>query len=135
MTHVTFNVSHVTCHVSRVTCHVSLFSFFFSSSFFFDHPLPMQFILRPLVGPQVNYHLTFTFYRSDRGDSVRSRSSSSLAAVLSMDSYLNSYLLFLFAGQIEAAYKEVKELFEPCCCPLNRLLFKYLLKFFYLQFG
>jgi hypothetical protein len=39
------------------------------------------------------------------------------------------------AGRIEAAYSEVKELFEPCCCPLNWLLFKYLLTFFYLQVG
>ena len=72
-------------------------------------PLPMQCFSRPLIGrqvsevkelfcPQVNYYLTFTFYR-----------------------------------WIEAS--EVKEIFGPCCCPLNGLLFEYLLNFFYLQVG
>ena len=61
---------------------------------------------------------------------MRSRSSSRPAAVLSIGSYLNIFLHFLFAGRIEVAYSEVKEIFEPCCCPLNGLLFKYCLTFF-----
>ena len=45
-------------------------------------------------------------------------------------SSLNIFLHFVvYAGRIEAAYSELKELFEPCCCPLNGLLFKYLLTF------
>ena len=43
-----------------------------------------------------NYHLTFTFYRSDRGGSVSSVSSSGPAAVLSLGSLFNYHLTYTF---------------------------------------
>ena len=88
------------------------------------------------IGYYLNIFLHFFICRSDRGGiqggqgDLRALLLPSQWAVIEISSYI-----FFIAGRIEAAYSEVKELFEPCCCPLNWLLFKYLLTFFYLQVG